>query len=116
MKVSIDLDLTPEEARRLLGLPDIQPMQERLMAQMEKQMMQNMSYLDPETMMKVLVPAGAQGLEKFQEMLWGMARSAMNEGGTRRRWSTGGTSSTGGNGGSGSAESDETPTKDDGSS
>lgn len=83
MKVTIDVDLTPEEARTLLGLPDLKPMQARFLEQMEKQMAQNMSYMDPETFMKVMVPASAQGLERFQSLLFGMANKAMGEGGRR---------------------------------
>jgi hypothetical protein len=76
MKVTIDVDLTPEEARRLMGLPDLEAMQQRLLAQLEKQMASNLSYMDPEMLVKTILPVGAQGLEQFQNLLWGMARSA----------------------------------------
>ncbi|MGB3809011.1 MAG: DUF6489 family protein [Parvibaculum sp.] len=76
MKVTIDVDLTPEEARRLMGLPDLEAMQQRLLAQLEKQMASNLSYMDPEMLVKAILPVGAQGLEQFQNLLWGMARSA----------------------------------------
>jgi hypothetical protein len=76
MKVTIDVDLTPEEARRLMGLPDLEAMQQRLLAQLEKQMSSNLSYMDPEMLVKTILPVGAQGLEQFQNLLWGMARSA----------------------------------------
>ena len=39
-----------------------------------------MSYMDPEAMIRAVLPAGAQGLEKFQDLMWGMARSAMGGG------------------------------------
>ena len=80
MKVKIDLDMTAEEARTLMGLPDLEPMQQRLLEQLEKQVSNNMSYMDPEAMIRAVLPAGAQGLEKFQDMMWGMARSAMGGG------------------------------------
>ena len=35
MKITVDVDCTPEEARRFLGLPDVAPMQEAMMAQMQ---------------------------------------------------------------------------------
>ena len=81
MKVKIDLDMSAEEARTLMGLPDLEPMQQRLLEQLEKQVSSNMSYMDPEAMIRAVLPAGAQGLEKFQDMMWGMARSAMSAGG-----------------------------------
>lgn len=80
MKVTIDVDLSPEEARRLMGLPDLEPMQQRLLAQLEKQMAQNLSYMDPETLVKTIMPVGAQGLEQFQNLLWSMARTATGNG------------------------------------
>ena len=36
MKVNIEVDCTPDEARRFLGLPDVAPMQQTVMAAMEK--------------------------------------------------------------------------------
>lgn len=77
MKVTIDVELTPVEARRLMGLPDLEPMQQRLIAELEKRMASNMSYIDPEQIVKAIMPVGAQGLEQFQSLLWGMAQTAM---------------------------------------
>ena len=45
MKVSFDIDCTPEEARRMLGLPDVTPVNEALVAELTKraaEMAQNM--------------------------------------------------------------------------
>ena len=52
-----------------------------LLAQLEKQLASNMTYVDPEQIMKGIMPMGAQSMEQFQELLWGMARSAMGSGG-----------------------------------
>ena len=76
MKVTVDVDLTPEEARRLMGLPDLEPMQQRLLEQLEKQIASNLSYMDPEQLVKSILPMGAQGLEQFQNLLWGLAKTA----------------------------------------
>jgi hypothetical protein len=38
MKVTIDIDCTPDEARRFLGLPDVAPMQAALLAEVQAQM------------------------------------------------------------------------------
>jgi hypothetical protein len=76
MKVTIDVDLSPEEARRLMGLPDLEPMQQRLLEQLEKQLSGNLAYMDPEMLVKAVLPMGAQGLEQFQNLLWGLAKSA----------------------------------------
>ena len=34
MKVHIEMDMTPEEARAFMGLPDVQPMQQKMMDEM----------------------------------------------------------------------------------
>jgi len=89
MKVSVDVDLTPEEARRLMGLPDLEPMQQRLLEQLEKQVASNLSFMDPETLVKSVLPMGAQGLEQVQNMLWGLAKSATGAAkGTRKSGKT----------------------------
>ena len=46
MKVSIDIDCTPDEARRFLGLPDIAPMQQSVMAAMEKRLVDAITTTD----------------------------------------------------------------------
>jgi putative transposase len=39
MKVAVEIDCTPEEARQFMGLPDLQPMQAAVMAEMEKRVL-----------------------------------------------------------------------------
>lgn len=34
MKINIQMEITPEEARKVMGLPDVEPMQKELMAKM----------------------------------------------------------------------------------
>ena len=38
MKVNIELDMTPEEARALMGLPDVAPLQKKMMEEMKARM------------------------------------------------------------------------------
>ena len=38
MKINVEMDCTPEEARAFLGLPDLRPMQEELLAEMKERM------------------------------------------------------------------------------
>lgn len=70
MKVRIDIDCTPEEARAFFGLPDVRPMQEALMAEVEARMKSNLAAMDPETMLKIWLPASIQGWEQLQKMFW----------------------------------------------
>lgn len=75
MKVTFDVECTPDEARRFLGLPDVAPMQEALMKELENQMRDNMRSLDPETMLKTWLPATMQGWGEVQKMFWNQMNS-----------------------------------------
>jgi len=70
MKITVDVDCTPEELRNFFGLPDVRPMQDALMKQIQDQMATNLHAMEPETMFKVWMPAGIQGMEQMQKMLW----------------------------------------------
>ena len=39
MKINVNVDCTPLEARQFMGLPDVEPMQKAAMAEIEKRMM-----------------------------------------------------------------------------
>ncbi|MFW5833660.1 MAG: DUF6489 family protein, partial [Pseudomonadota bacterium] len=47
MKVRIEVDCTPEEARAFLGLPEVRPLQERLLTEMETRMADYVRQSDP---------------------------------------------------------------------
>jgi hypothetical protein len=79
MKFTVDVDCTPEEARAFLGLPDVKPMQDALMKQVQERMTASLSAMDPETLIKTWMPAGVQGMEQLQKMFW-----SQFSGGTRR--------------------------------
>jgi hypothetical protein len=77
MKVNIEIDCTPQEARAFFGLPDLAPMQEAVMAQVKERMLAALAGMDPESMMKTWMPLGMQGMEqmqKFWEQFAGGAR------------------------------------------
>jgi hypothetical protein len=69
MKVNVELDMTPDEARRLMGLPDVSAMQERMAAEIEKRMKKALDTSDPQAMMKAWFPMGGEPLEQFQRFL-----------------------------------------------
>ena len=61
MKVKVEIECTPEEARAFMGLPDVQPMQEALMKEIEARLRAGMQVMDPEIMVKTWLPASIQG-------------------------------------------------------
>ncbi|NQW01504.1 MAG: hypothetical protein HQ483_17510 [Rhodospirillales bacterium] len=70
MKINFDIECTPEEARTFFGLPDVKPMQENLMAEVEERMKTNLAAMDPETLVNTWMPVGVQGFEQLQKMFW----------------------------------------------
>ncbi len=74
MKFKFDIECTPEEARAFIGLPNIAPMQESLMKELEEKMQDNIRNLSPEEMVKTWMPATmqgfGQGIGEMQKMFW----------------------------------------------
>ena len=70
MKITINIDCTPEEARRYMGLPDVAPMQEAMLKEMQERMMANLASLQPDEMMKTWVPMGIEGWLEYQKTLF----------------------------------------------
>lgn len=79
MKVTIEVDCTPQEARTLLGFPDVEPMQRAMMKEIEGRMSQAMSMSDMDALVKQWAPIGMQSLEQFQKLLWGAALKMIDE-------------------------------------
>jgi hypothetical protein len=72
MKIHIEMDMTPEEARTLMGLPDVSALNEQMLEEMRRRMKEAS---DPEALMKLWAPMG-QGFEQFQRFLWDSAKAA----------------------------------------
>ncbi|CAN5713879.1 DUF6489 family protein [soil metagenome] len=73
MKITVDVDLTPGEARAFLGLPDVKPMQDALMAQMQERLETSFRAMAPEEMLRLWMPPAGQGFEQLQKMFLQMA-------------------------------------------
>ena len=69
MKMTIEVDCSPEEARRFLGLPDVTPLNEHLVSEMGKRIDANISLLSPEEFMKNWLAVGAGAQEQFRKMM-----------------------------------------------
>ena len=70
MKVNVEIDATREEMRRLLGLPDVQPMQEDLMNRMRDKFAEAMDATDPVKMLAPFLPEGVKSMEEWQKAFW----------------------------------------------
>jgi len=78
MKITIEIDCTPLEARQYFGLPDVQPMQAAMLAEMEKRMMAEAEKFSPEGLMNAWFSGGAQGADWFRDTLLGFFTKAQS--------------------------------------
>lgn len=70
MKITINIECTPEEARRYMGLPDVAPMQEAMLKEMQERILANFTSLQPTEMMKASLPMGMESWLEFQKDFW----------------------------------------------
>ncbi len=69
MKMTIEVDCTPEEARRFMGLPDISGLNEHLVGEMKSRIDANIAMLSPEEFLKNWMTLGAGAQEQFRKMI-----------------------------------------------
>jgi hypothetical protein len=72
MKITMNVDCTPEEARAFLGLPDLKPMQDELMQEMRSRAMAAAAAMDPAEILRTWMPA-MTGLDQMQAFFAKMA-------------------------------------------
>ena len=78
MKITVEVDCTPIEARKFFGLPDVEPLQASMMAKLEERISEEMNRFSPEALMKSwfsLVPQNAEWVQKmFENVVGGASR------------------------------------------
>ncbi len=79
MKVTIEIDCTPDEARVFMGLPDVKPMQAAVMASLEQQAVRAADSFSPDAMLRLWFTTMPQLSTQMQEMFTRM----MTTGSTR---------------------------------
>ena len=80
MKITMEIDMSPEEVRKIMGLPDVEPMQKELMAKMQEKMNTYVDEMsDPEIFMKRVMPMGMQGMDQVQDFFSRFANAATDK-------------------------------------
>ncbi|KAK0351542.1 hypothetical protein LTR94_024563 [Friedmanniomyces endolithicus] len=69
MKVQVEIDCTPAEARAFLGLPDVTPLNEAMVAEMQERMRANVAAMQPEELMKTWTSFGLQAQDQFRRLM-----------------------------------------------
>ncbi|PXA84381.1 hypothetical protein DMC47_40645 [Nostoc sp. 3335mG] len=76
VKITVDVDCTPEEARRFMGLPDLSSLHEAYLAKMRSAIEQGVTPDTIQTMMQSWGPMGEAGFNLWRQMLDNMGGSS----------------------------------------
>ena len=82
MKVNVEVECTPEEARRFLGLPDVTRANEVYVDALANAMQGVGSFEQMQEVMKQAAPMGEFGLRLFQQLFESGAKMSGMGGGT----------------------------------
>ncbi|MEQ1820321.1 MAG: DUF6489 family protein [Terricaulis sp.] len=69
MKFTVNVECSPEEARRFMGLPDVTPINEALVQEMTTRMQKNLSLMSGESMMSSWMSVGTQAQDAFVKLM-----------------------------------------------
>lgn len=75
MKINVSFDMTPEEFRKILGLPDVQQMQQEVFNQVLEKMKSGEAGYEPLSLYGSMVNESFSNVEKFQQMMFSMMNS-----------------------------------------
>lgn len=70
MKIRFDIDCTPEEARRFLGLPDVSQVHADAMERVRKRVNEALDNSDTEELLRTWLPVGMENWKQLQETFW----------------------------------------------
>ena len=73
MKITVDLDITPEELRKLFGLPDVEGFQRQLMDDIRERMTSGAEGYDPIKLFQPYLSGTLASWDLFQKALAGAA-------------------------------------------
>ena len=70
MKIHFDIDATPQELRTFFGLPDVETLQNEMMDQIRKKMLEGGEGFDILSIMKPLLPEHMLSMSSLQKSFW----------------------------------------------
>jgi hypothetical protein len=68
MKVTIEIDCTPIEARQFFGLPNVEPVQAKMLSRIEQSMTEAIERFSPDVLMSNWLSALPQSSDWIQRM------------------------------------------------
>lgn len=68
MKINVEFDMTPEEFRKVMGLPDVQEFQSEVMKVMMEKMLSGEEGYDAMTLFKPMMTESMKSVDKVQKI------------------------------------------------
>lgn len=78
MKINIEFDMTPEELRQAMGLPDVQEFQREVMKGMMEKMMSGEEGYDAMSLFKPMLPENMKSVDQVQKMFMNLMSGYMS--------------------------------------
>ncbi|UTW01683.1 hypothetical protein KDX31_09835 [Amphritea atlantica] len=75
MNFKVDVEMTPEELRKVLGLPDVESFQKEMMGKIQERMDAGVDGYDPLTLFQPYMASGLGSMDAIQKMLMNMMTS-----------------------------------------
>lgn len=69
MKITVDVDCTPEEARRFMGLPDLAPLHDSYVDKMKRSLDEGITPDTLQALVKNWAPMGEAGLTLWRQLI-----------------------------------------------
>jgi hypothetical protein len=80
MKINIDIDCSPEEARRFFGMPDVGKINDAVVETVQSRMTEALETMDGETLLREWMNNGTQAWQSMQSAFWEQMRKATGVG------------------------------------
>ncbi len=69
MKIKFDVEVTPEELRKLMGIPDFSPLQEEMMNQLKERLLSGTEGFDSMNLLKPILTESFQSFTGWQKLI-----------------------------------------------
>jgi len=83
MKINIEFDMTPEELRQAMGLPDVQEFQNEVMKGMMEKMMSGEEGYDAMSLFKPMMAESVKSMDQVQKTFVNLMAGYMNSSSTK---------------------------------
>lgn len=85
MKINIEIDISPEEFRKLMGWPDVQGFQNEIFEKIRNNMVTGVEGYDPLSLMQPYLTQSAGAMDAFQKLISGFMQVYSDGGGKDKK-------------------------------